>query len=81
MCYPWKVIGFERWKNDKGEGRVRLYVSRDFSPEDGAGVETQRIYFNPQYVKYDPVLEDLIVVSEGKFGVSQITIVSRVSAS
>lgn len=75
MVYPWKVVGWEKWDNEKGEPRVRLYVERQFEPETGAGVETQRLYFNPAYVSYEPVIGHLIIAQEGRYGIQQIVVV------
>lgn len=78
MVYPWKVVGFVKWVNEKGEERVRLYVERQLSMnenESGKGLEAGRLYFNPQYCKYEPVIGHLIIAQEGRYGIQQIVVV------
>lgn len=75
---PWKVIGFEKFLNDNGEECVRLYVVRPLSPEEGHsgdGFETQRLFYKTKYVKYDPVINHLIVDVPGRYGISNIAVV------
>lgn len=79
--YPWKVVGCEEWTNENGELCVRLYVERALQLEEGhsgSGMETQRLYYKKKYVQYEPVIGHLIAVFEGRYGVSQITVVGQV---
>lgn len=76
----WKVVGFEAWKNDKGADCVRLYVARVLSLQEGHsgdGLETQRLYYRPEYLKepYEPTIGHLIVATEGRYGIDQIFVV------
>lgn len=75
MVFPWKVVGFEKWTNDSGEDCVRLYVARDFNPENGAGLETQRLYYKTKYVQYEPVIGHMIIAQDGRYGVQNIVVV------
>lgn len=80
METPWKVIGFEKWKSEKGEDCVRLYCVRPLVLPDGSvgeGFEVQRHFYKPQYVKYEPVINHLIIVTEGRYSgsVGQIFVV------
>lgn len=78
MNTPWKVLGFEKWENENGEECVRLYVFRPLALEEGHtgdGVETDRIFFKPKYVKYDPVINHMIIPIKGRFGVQEIMVV------
>lgn len=77
---PWKVIGFEKFTSAKDEACVRLYVVRPLSlPEGntGEGFETHRLFYKPEYVKYDPKINDLIIAIAGRYpgSVGQIFVV------
>ena len=78
METPWKVVGFEKWVSEKGEECVRLYVVRRLNLPEGStgqGTETQRLFYKPQYVKYDPVVGHIIIPVEGRYGISQIVVI------
>ena len=80
METPWKVVGFEKWLSEKGEDCVRLYVVRPLNVPDGStgeGFETQRLFYKPQYVNYDPVINHLIIATEGRYpgSVGQIFVI------
>lgn len=80
METPWKVIGFEKWTSERGDVCVRLYVVRPLVLADGSageGFETQRLFYKPQYVKYDPQINHLIIATEGRYAgsVGQIFVV------
>ena len=75
METPWKVIGFEKFTSEKGEECVRLYVARTLAVAEGhagEGLETNRLFFKPQYVKYTPVVGHRIIALDGRYGLSQI---------
>ena len=77
METPWKVIGFEKWVSEKGEDCVRLYVVRPWNAPAGSageGFETNRIFFKPQYVTYEPVINHLIIPIDGRYGVEKIVV-------
>ena len=67
---PWKVFGFEKFLSEKGENCVRLYVARPLSLRDGntgEGFETHRLFYKPEYVRYEPKCNDLIVAAPGRY--------------
>jgi len=77
---PWKVVGFEKFKNESGEDCVRVYVVRPLALAEGhqgEGFETQRLYFKPKYVQYEPEVNHLIVAVEGRYGIGQIIVLGR----
>ena len=77
---PWKVVGYEKFVTEKGAECVRLYVARPLSvPEGnaGEGLEVNRVFYKPEYVKYEPVIGHMIIVQEGRYGVSQIIVVGK----
>ena len=85
METPWKVIGYEAWNSEKGEACVRLYVARRVNlPEgsSGEGLETQRLFYKPEYVNYKPTVGHLIVVVKG-YGdrISNIVVVGGVDTT
>lgn len=78
METPWKVVGFEKWLSEKNEECVRLYVARPLVLADGStgeGLETQRLFYKPQYVKYEPQIGHMIIATEGRYGIGQIFVV------
>ena len=83
METPWKVTGYEKWMNEKGEECVRLYVARSLVPEEGhsgEGLETNRLFYKAQYVKYEPVVGHRIIAMEGRFGISNIYVIGESAA-
>ena len=62
MEFPWKVVGWEKTLSEKGTEGCRLYVQQPL-PEgaDGEGVACGRVWFNPEHVKYLPVLNQQII--------------------
>lgn len=80
METPWKVIGFEKFKSEKGEDCVRLYVVRPLNLVDGhagEGFETNRLFYKPQYVKYEPQVNHMIIAIDGRYGLSQIIVIGQ----
>lgn len=80
METPWKVVGYEKFKSEKGEDCTRLYVARPLvCPEGniGDGLETQRLFFKPEYVKYEPVIGHMIIATAGRYpgSIGQIFVV------
>lgn len=78
METPWKVVGFEKFVSEKGEDCVRLYVARPLvlqGENTGEGLETQRLFYKPQYVKYEPVIGHMIIATEGRYGIANIYVV------
>ena len=68
METPWKVIGFEKWESERGNECVRLYLARRVNlPEGtvGEGHETQRLFYKPYYVNYNPVVGHMIIPVTG----------------
>lgn len=75
MEYPWNVVGWEMVpkQNDEGKFNVRLYCQRPMADgANGEGVETGRLFFNPEYVKYSPAVGDMIIATEGRYGIDKI---------
>lgn len=75
---PWKVVGFEKFVSEKGTECVRLYVARPLSlPEDhsGDGLEVNRLFYKPEYVRYEPKCGHMIIATEGRYGINQIYVV------
>lgn len=63
MEYPWKVVGYEKTISEKGTAGCRLYIETNLPPgADGEGVVTGRVWFNPEHVKYDPVIGQQIII-------------------
>ena len=78
MDTPWKVVGFEMFKSERGADCVRLYVARPLILPDGStgeGLETNRIFYKPEYVNYKPRCGDMIIAQDGRYGVSRIFVV------
>lgn len=78
MDTPWKVVGFEKFLNDRDEECVRLYVARPLVLEDGHvgdGLEVNRFFYKPQYVKYEPQCGHMIITVDGRYGIAQIYVV------
>lgn len=83
METPWKVTGYEKWTNEKGEECVRLYVARSLVLEEGhsgEGLETNRLFYKPQYVNYDPVVGHRIIAIDGRYGIAQIFVIGESAA-
>lgn len=78
---PWKVIGFEKFVSEAGDDCTRLYCVRPLvlSREEntGEGFEVQRLFYKDKYVKYSPVLNQLIIATEGRYpgSIGQIFVV------
>lgn len=73
MDYPWKVVGVEYTVSEKTlKEKVRLHCQRELQGEGCEGVEVGRIFFDPEYVKYDPHIGDVIIAIDGRFGVDRI---------
>lgn len=82
METPWKVVGFEKFVSENGENCVRLYVARPLVLREGntgEGLETQRLFYKPKYVKYDPVCGHMIIATEGRYpgSIGQIFVVGN----
>ena len=80
---PWKLFGYEKFISESGDACVRLYVARPLvlshEGNTGEGIETQRLFYKEKYVKYNPVLNHLIVATPGRFpgSISQIFVVGQ----
>lgn len=74
METPWEVIGFEKVVSESGKVGMRLYGIRNLAG-DGEGMEAGRLYFNPEYCKYTPVIGQKIIPVEGRYGINQIYVV------
>ena len=77
---PWRVVGFEKWQNERDEVCVRLYVVRALSLAEGhtgSGAETKSFYFKPLYVKYEPVIGHHIIPVDGRYGLMQVMVVGQ----
>ena len=78
MDTPWRVVGFEKFLSEKGAECVRLYVARPLILPDGStgeGLETNRLFYKPEYVQYTPVIGHMIIAQEGRYGISRIFVV------
>ena len=76
METPIEVIGFERVIGENsGKPGVRVYGMRPITGNNGDGMEACRIYFNPEYCNYEPVLGHKIIAIGGRFGVDRIIVV------
>ncbi len=77
MEYPWEVVGYEEIISEKTQKPgIRLYAQRAVQPgANREGYETQRFFFRPEYVKYQPVVGHLIIVTEGRYGIDRIFVV------
>ena len=73
---PWKVVGFEFTESESGEEGIRLFVERPAAGESMQGMETERHYYKPKYVKYDPHIGDLVVVVKGRYGIQEIIVIN-----
>lgn len=63
MEYPWKVVGWETTLSEKGTQGCRLYLEQPLiTQQTGDGMATDRVWFNPQHVNYDPAVGQLIIV-------------------
>ena len=63
MEYPWKIVGYERTCSEKGTEGCRLYIEQQLPPDaNGEGIVCGRVWFNPEHVKYDPALGDLVII-------------------
>lgn len=75
----WEVIGWEKVakQNDPTKYNVRLYCMRNLKEgAQGDGVECGRLYFNPEYVKYEPAIGQKIIATEGRYGIDRIYVVA-----
>lgn len=78
---PLRVVGWEKKTTKNGKIGVIIYAVRDVGsdPEaflEGEGSEACRLYINPEYCKYSPKCDDLIIPVEGRFGIDQIYVVN-----
>ena len=84
METPWKIVGFMKWLNENGDECVRLFLQRVFNPspdQEGAGFEVERKYYRSKYVPYPPVIGDIIVAIDGKYGVDRIIVIGHEDGS
>lgn len=72
METPVKVIGWETVTQQNGKTGLRIYGIRELTSEDAIGREAVRIYINPEYCKYEPELDHMIIAVEGRYGVDRI---------
>ncbi len=76
METPVQVIGWENVSQQNGKTGVRIYGTRNVTGEDGEGMEAVRIYINPEYCKYVPVIGHQIIAVEGRYGVDRIIVIA-----
>ena len=78
MEFAWKVVGWEACsrKNDPEKFNIRLHCQQPL-PDGGSGegLACKVMYFNPEYVNYSPVIGQMIVATEGRFGIDRIIVV------
>ncbi len=74
----WKIVGYENVISEKTQKPgIRLYVERPLQEgASGEGIETGRIFFRPEYVKYEPRIGDVILPVEGRYGIDRILRIS-----
>lgn len=75
METPVTVIGWEETPTQKGGMNVRIYGTRQIVPAEGCrsdGTEAVRLYFNPEYCKYEPQIGDQIIAIVGRYGIDRI---------
>ena len=75
METPITVIGWEQAPKEKGGFNIRIYGTRQIVPAEGfecEGTEAVRLYFNPEYCKYQPTIGDVIIAIEGRYGIDRI---------
>lgn len=80
METPWKVVGFVKFVSEKGDDCVRLYVARPLNVAEGhtgSGLETNRLFYKPEYVNYEPQEGHMIIAMPGRYpgSVGQIFVV------
>lgn len=78
---PLRVVGWEKKPGKTGKVGIWIYAVRDVDKEaegflEGDGYEACRLYINPEYCKYQPKGDDLIIPVEGRFGIDQIYVVN-----
>lgn len=83
---PWKVVGYESFVSEAGDECVRLYLIRPLALREGntgEGLEAQRMFYKPKYVKYQPQLNHLIIATPGRYpgSVGQIFVVGMDAAT
>ena len=74
----WEVKGWELvpLKSNPEKHNIRLYVQRPLKEGvQGDGLECGRLYYNPDYCQYSPVLGQMIVAVEGRFGLDRVLVV------
>lgn len=74
----WEVKGWEfvPLKSNPEKHNIRLYVQRPLGDGvQGDGLECGRLYYNPDYCQYSPVLGQMIVPVEGRFGLDRVLVV------
>ena len=78
MEKPVTVIGWERNVNQEtGKVGIRVYGTRPIVGSDEcSGEEAIRIYYNPEYCKYEPQIGDKIIAIQGRYGFDRIIVVS-----
>ena len=75
METPIEVIGFEKIERENGAAGLRIYGIRDVMSDTGTGKEACRIYINPEYCPYAPVIGQKIIAVQGRYGVDRIVVV------
>ena len=76
METPWELIGWEKNVSEAGKVGIRLYCVRNITGDgEGDGMEAGRLYFNPEYCKYSPVIGQKIIPVNGRYGIDQIYVV------
>ncbi len=75
METPVTVIGWENVTQQNGKVGVRIYGTRAVTGDEGEGQEAVRIYINPEYCKYSPVIGQQIIAVEGRYGVDRVIVI------
>lgn len=77
METPVKVIGWESVISSSGKAGLRIYGVRNVTSENGIGQEAIRLYINPEYCPYQPVMDQLIIaVENGRGYVDRVIVVA-----
>ncbi len=73
METPLTVIGwFWRESEKTGKRYLHVFATREIPEGKGYGLEAVHLNLNPEYVKYDPCLNDVIIAIDGRYGVDRI---------
>ena len=80
MDTPWKVVGFEFFKSERGDDCVRLHLARPMVVPEGStgeGLEARMEFYKPMYMKepYTPVIGHMVFVLKNRYGVERVLVV------